>query len=260
MIKWSIILQILPSVKKLQTFKLCNKQRGEDLEMGKLSNRIALVTGAGTGLGRGIALTFAKEGATVILNGRREEKLREVEKEIGDGKAIVIPADLTVESEVKELYEKLKKETGGKLDILVNNAGGVVAMGSAEDMTLQQWQSMFDINATTQFLATKQFLPMLRESKNGKLISVTSGMVNFFMEGMGAYSASKAAAEKLMKTVAVEEEKNNVQVNMFDPLNAKSEGNPDGELEPMDIVGVLVDLAASETIVKQGEIIKPDVE
>src|SRR5690625_7912262 len=114
--------------KKLQTFKVCNKQRGEDLEMGNLSNRIALVTGAGTGLGRGIALTFAKEGATVILNGRREEKLREVEKEIGDGKAIVITADLTVESEAKELSEKLKKETGGKIDILYNKAGMIVAL------------------------------------------------------------------------------------------------------------------------------------
>lgn len=69
--------------------------------MGKLSNRIALVTGAGTGLGRGIALTFAKEGATVVLKGRREEKLQEVAKEIGEDKAIVIPADLTVESKVK---------------------------------------------------------------------------------------------------------------------------------------------------------------
>src|SRR5690625_6170383 len=100
--------------------------------MGKLSNRIALVTGAGTGLGRGIALTFAKEGATVILNGRREEKLREVEKEIGDGKAIVIPADLTVESERSEehtselqsrghlvcrlLLEKKKKDDITQLD------------------------------------------------------------------------------------------------------------------------------------------------
>lgn len=228
--------------------------------MGKLTNRIALVTGAGAGLGRGIALTFAKAGATVVLTGRRENKLRDVEKEIGDGKAIVIPADLTVEADVKELHDKLKQETGGKLDILVNNAGGVNAMGSVEDMTLEQWQDMFDLNATTQFLATKQFLPMLRESKHGKLISVTSGMVNFFMEGMGAYSASKAAAEKLMNTVAVEEEKNNVQVNMFDPLNAVSEGNPDGEHEPMDIVGVLVDLAAAETVVKHGEIIKPNLD
>ena len=227
--------------------------------MGKLSNRIALVTGAGTGLGRGIALTFAKEGATVVLKGRREEKLQEVAKEIGEDKAIVIPADLTVESEVKELHDKLKEKTNNKLDILVTNAGGVIAVAPVSDMTLDQWQDMFAINATTQFLTAKQFLPMLRESDNGKLISVTSGMVNLFYNSMSAYSATKAAAEKLMKTLAVEEEANNVQVNLFDPLNAKSEGNPDGAYEPMDIVGGLVDLAAATSVVKQGEIIKPDV-
>lgn len=65
--------------------------------MGKLTGKAALVTGAGTGLGRAIAITFAKAGATVVLNGRREDKLREVEKEIGDG-AIVIPADMTDEA------------------------------------------------------------------------------------------------------------------------------------------------------------------
>lgn len=230
--------------------------------MGKLSNKVALVTGAGSGLGRGIALTFAQEGATVVLNGRREEKLREVEKEISNtkGKAIVIPADVSDEAEVKKLHDTLKEQTDGKLDILVANAGGVNAMGKATDMTLEQWQSMFDLNATTQFLTVKQFLPMLRESEHGKLISVTSGMVHFYMEGMSVYSAMKAAAEMFIKTVAVEEKDTGVQVNMYDPLNAKSEGNPDGAHDPMDIVGVLVDLAAAETVEKHGEIIKPDVE
>src|SRR5699024_867123 len=119
---------------------------------------------------------------------------------------------------------------------------------------------MFDLNATTQFLTVKHFLPMLRGSEHGKLISVTSGMVNFYMEGMSVYSAMKAAAEMFIKTVAVEEKDTGVQVNMYDPLNAKSEGNPDGAHEPMDIVDVLVDLAAAETVEKHGEIIKPDVE
>lgn len=226
--------------------------------MGKLTGKVALVTGAGTGLGRAIAITFAKEGATVVLNGRRGEKLREVEKEIGD-KSIVIPADITDEGEIKGLLEKLQKNTDGKLDILVNNVGGVNVMGTTGEMSLEQWQKMFDLNLTSQFLATKTFLPMLRESENGKLISVTSGMVNFFMSGMGAYSASKAAVEALMKTVAEEEKENGVQVNLFDPLNAVSEGNPQGQYDPMDIVGILIDLAAATSVEKHGEIVKPEV-
>ncbi|AIF43970.1 SDR family oxidoreductase [Virgibacillus sp. SK37] len=217
-----------------------------------------MVTGAGTGLGRAIAIAFAKESATVILNGRREEKLREVAQEIGEG-CFIIPADLTKESEVNTLVDELQKNTAGELDILVNNAGGVNAMAPIEEMSLQQWQKMFDLNLTTQFLTTRACLPLLRKSENGKVISVTSGMVNFFMKGMGAYSASKAAVEALMKTVAEEEKDNGIQINLFDPLNVVSEGNPDGEYEPAEVVGVLVDLAAAESVQKHGEITKPEV-
>jgi len=76
---------------------------------------------------------------------------------------------------------------------------------------------------------------------------------------MGAYSASKGAAEALMKTVAAEEKDNGVQVNLFDPLNAKSEGNPEGQYEPSEIVGVIVDLVTAQGIERQGEIVKPNV-
>lgn len=226
--------------------------------MGKLSNRVALVTGAGTGVGRAIALTFAKEGATVILNGRREEKLQEVAKEIGKN-AIVLAADVSSEKEVEKLFNNLDEKTDGTLDILVNNAGGVSAMAPITDMTLGQWNAMVDLNLTSQFLMTRQFLPLLRESGNGKLFSITSGMVNLFMKGMGGYSASKAGVEALMQTVAVEEKDNNVQVNMFDPLNAITESNPNGEHDPIDLVGVLVDLAASSSVERTGEVIKPNV-
>lgn len=228
--------------------------------MGKLSNRVALVTGAGTGIGRAIALAFASEGATVVLNGRREEKLREVAAEIGENRAIVISADVTSEAEVKALHETLKRKTNGKLDILVNNAGGMLALAPVAEMTLAQWQSMIDLNLTSQFLVTRQLLPMLRENGNGKIISVTSAIVNLFMEGMGSYSASKAGVESLMKTLAVEEREHNIQVNLFDPLNAKSEGNPGGEHDPSTLVGVLVDLAAAPTVVRNGEIVKPELD
>src|SRR5699024_10433187 len=117
-----------------------------------------------------------------------------------------------------------------------------------------------DLNATTQFLSAKHFLPTLREREHGKFISVTSCMVNFYMEGMSAYSAMKAAAEMFIRTVAVEEKDRGVQVNVYDPRNAISEGNPDGTHEPIDIIDVLVYLAAAETAEKHGQIIKPNVE
>lgn len=220
-------------------------------------NRVALVTGAGTGLGRAIAIAFANEGATVVLTGRREGKLREVEREIGNGKAIVIPADLTDETAVRALRDELLSSTNGKLDILVNNAGGVSAMNSISELTLEQWKQMMDLNLTSQFLATKAFLPTLRKSENGKILSITSGMANFYMNGFGAYSSSKAGVEALMKTVAAEEKENGIQVNLFDPINVISEGNPNGEKDPAEIVAAIIELAAATSIEKSGEVVKP---
>lgn len=226
--------------------------------MGNLTGKTALVTGAGTGLGRAIAITLAENGATVALVGRREDKLQEVKREIGD-QAIVLAGDASDEQAVGRLIDSLKKQTDGKLDILVNNAGGVLVNKRVDQLSVAEMQKMMDVNAMTQFVMTKACLPLLRESGDGKLISVTSTMVNYFMEGMGSYSASKAAAEALMKTVAVEEKENGIQVNIFDPINVASEGNPQGEHDPLVVAKTVAELAASGPLYKQGEIIKPKV-
>ena len=210
--------------------------------MENTERKTALVTGAGSGLGRAIAKALANAGFTVVLTGRREEKLREVEKEIGMDSTVVIPADVTNEQSVQELHDQLVAKTGGHLDVLINNVGGVPAMGSLEEMTLEQWKLVMDTNLTSQFLVTKSFLPELRKSGHGKIISVTSGMAHFFMKGFGAYSASKAAVEALMKTVAEEEKEHGIEVHLFDPQNVISEGNPQGEKDPMEVVGELVEM------------------
>ena len=210
--------------------------------MKKTEDKIALVTGAGTGLGRAIAISLAKEGYQVVLTGRREEKLREVEHEIEKGRSFVFTADLTKEQDIEELSKKLLEKTGGQLDVLVNNAGGVPAMGSVEEITLADWRLVMDTNLTTQFLVTKAFLPDLRKSKNAKIISVTSGMAHFYLRGFGAYSASKSGVEALMKTVAEEEKENGIEVHLFDPQNVISEGNPGGEKDPMEVMDGLLAL------------------
>lgn len=197
--------------------------------------KTALVTGADTGLGKAIAKTLANEGFKVVLTGRREEKLREVENEIGKQYAIVIPADVTNEKDVQNLNQQIK-EKAGSLDLLVNNVGGVTAMGSTEELSLDSWKQMIDVNLTSQFLVTKAFLPELRKSK-GDIISVTSGMAHFFMSGFGPYSASKAGVEAYMKTVAEEEKDNGIKVHLFDPENVISETNPQGKKDPMDMMG-----------------------
>ena len=210
--------------------------------MRKTEDKIAMVTGAGTGLGRAIAITLAKEEFKVVLTGRREQELRKVETEIGKERAIVLPADVTNEQSIGELHEALLEHTGGYLDVLVNNVGGVPAVGTIGEITPDKWKLVMDTNLTSQYLVTQAFLPALRKTNNGKIISVTSAMAHFFMKGFGAYSASKAAVEALMKTVAEEEKEHGIEVHLFDPGNVVSQGNPQGEKDPMETMGKIIDM------------------
>ncbi|QAA82025.1 SDR family oxidoreductase [Aequorivita sp. H23M31] len=210
--------------------------------MKNTERKIALVTGAGTGLGRAIAKTLAEQDFKVVLTGRREDKLREVQNELGKENAIVITADILDEKSVAALKETLLEQTDGSLDLLVNNVGGVPAMGTIEEMNLDQWQQVMDKNLTSAFLTTKAFLPALRKSNKGTVISVTSGAVHNYFPGMGAYSVSKAALESFVKVLGEEEKDNGISTHLFDPGNVISEANPHGEQDPMEIMDKIVAL------------------
>lgn len=210
--------------------------------MKNTESKTALVTGSGTGLGRAIAKTLAEQGFKVVLTGRREDKLREVQNELGKENSIVITADVLDEKSVAVLKEKLLEQTDGSLDLLVNNVGGVPAMGTIEEMNLDQWQQVMDKNLTSAFLATQAFLPALRKSNKGKIISVTSGVVHNYIPGMGAYSVSKAALESFVKVLGEEEKDNGISTHLFDPGNVVSEANPHGEQDPMEIMDKIVAL------------------
>ncbi|MFL9833690.1 SDR family oxidoreductase [Chryseobacterium terrae] len=210
--------------------------------MTKTYNRIALVTGAGTGLGRAIAVTLAKQGFKVAITGRRESKLREVEAEIGKENTIVITADILKENSISNLKDELLAQTNGQLDLLVNNVGGVAAMGKIAEMGLEQWQEVMDKNLTSAFLMTKAFLPALRNSKKGTIISITSAAAHNYFPGMGAYSVSKTAIESLMKVLGEEEKENGIITHLFDPGTVISEANPQQGQEPMEVMDEIIAL------------------
>lgn len=202
--------------------------------MEKKNQKTALVTGAGTGLGKAIAIMLAKNGYHVILNGRTHGKLEAVAKEMAEGSSAIVPGDVTDEKSVGEIREQVLGLTDNKLDLLVNNVGGVPHVLPVTEMSLEQFQDTIHKNLTSQFLMTKAFLPALRRSEGGKIISITSGMAHFYMEGFSAYSAGKAAVEAFIKVVAEEEKKNGIEVKLFDPGNVISEANPNGEEDAME--------------------------
>lgn len=225
--------------------------------MNLLANRLAIVTGAGTGLGRATAIQLAAEGAEVVLVGRRREKLEEVAQIIAqsDGRSIVIPCDVTNPEEVRFLREQVLAH-GGRVDVLVNNAGGTGAYSSIHDLTYPVWDSIIRLNLYSPFVVTNAFLPIMREQQYGRIISITSALANIAYENFGAYSAAKAGLEALMKTLAVEEAKHGILVNLFDPGNLKSEQNPHGADDPASVVDKIAALAALSENDFSGQIVK----
>lgn len=225
--------------------------------MGLMTNQVALVTGAGTGLGRATAIQLATEGATVVLTGRRKEKLLEVAQiiEQAGGQSIVLPADLTNFEEVNGLREQLMSQVG-RVDVLINNVGGTGDFSPVHDMTDSIFDRTIRLNLYSTFFVTNAFLPIMREQQYGRIVSITSAMANFEYEGLGAYSAAKAGLEALMRTVALEEKTHGILVNMFDPGNLKTEQNPYGEGDPATVVDGIVTLATLPADGINGQVVR----
>jgi NAD(P)-dependent dehydrogenase (short-subunit alcohol dehydrogenase family) len=143
---------------------------------GQLQDRIAIVTGASNGIGRGIAETFAAEGARTVLVARRAELLDEVAAGIRakGGEALAVPADLTKEEEVVALFATVK-ERYGRLDVLVNNAG-ISTQKDTEEITLQYWREALDINITAAFLCAREAIGIMKAQvpKGGRIINIGS--------------------------------------------------------------------------------------
>ena len=187
--------------------------------MFSLTNKVAIVTGASSGIGRATALLFATHGARVVLAARRESLLAEVAAEIEEdgGAAAVLAGDIRDAGYAKELVDVAEDRFGG-LDIGFNNAGWTGEMGETQGVSLEGWNATVDTNLTSAFLAAKHQIPAMLRRGGGSLI-FTSTFVGYTagMPGMAAYAAAKAGLIGLTQVLAAEHGRQGIRVNALLP-------------------------------------------
>lgn len=211
-----------------------------------LENRVAVITGAGSGIGRVIAVAFAREGAQVVLAGRRVSKLEETAalcNTVGPHKAIFESADIANEDDVTRLRDRVLT-LFGRCDVLVNNAGvfkpepGVLL----HEAPVAAWETVMQTNVRGPFLCLRAFVPGMIENNYGRVINITSGLKH--AAGHGVYSISKSALDALTKTAANELEDYNILVNALNPGWVKTEMAQNAPDEPEKVVPLALKLAS----------------
>lgn len=184
--------------------------------MGEMSDKVALITGASSGIGRATAFKFASEGAKVALVARNGDKLTEIAKEIeaNGGEARAIAADVTREADIERVVRETVEAFGG-IDVLVN-AAGIIATGTIETTGLEDWDYMMNVNVRAPFYLIQCALPYLSERK-GNVVNVSSVTGIRAFPGVLAYCVSKAAVDQLTHCAALELASKGVRVNAVNP-------------------------------------------
>ncbi len=231
---------------------------------GRLQGRISVITGASRGLGAAIAKRFAGEGSHVVLVARTVGGLEEVDDAIRaeGGAATLVPLDLTEFDRIDEMGAALAQRFG-RIDVLVGNAGILGTLSPMGHIDTAVWDRVIAVNLTANWRLIRSFDPLLRASDSGRAIFVTSGAADGAHPYWGAYAASKAALEIMVKTWAGEVTKTPVKVNLVDPgamrTSMRAEAYP-GE-DPMtqraadEITDTFVELAEA-TSTRHGEIVQ----
>ena len=185
--------------------------------MEKLSGKVAIITGGGTGIGQGVALMLSGEGCRVVLSGRRKAPLEETLEKISaqGGESLVVEGDVSEASDVDRLVSAAQ-ETFGQIDILVNNAG-IGGGGTIHEHDIQTWDQVMAVNLRGPFLTSRAVLPKMRARSQGHIINISSESGLEYYQGNGAYGVSKHALNALGEFIQRENQEYGVRVDTICP-------------------------------------------
>ncbi len=228
----------------------------------RLKNKVAIVTGAGRGIGKAIALEYSNQGANLILISRTKEELDNVSNVINDAgkKSSIFVCDVTVEDQVKESIDFAIKNFG-KVDVLVNNAG----LGGFRPIwgtRLNNWNRMLEVNLTSNFLFTKHIWKPMKSNGGGSIINISSLSGTRAYPLYASYSSSKWGQIGFTKTAAEEGKPDNIRVNAIAPgkVDTPMRNNVDEDksriLKSEDCVGAAVFFASNESKFITGQVIE----
>ena len=234
--------------------------------MRRLENKAAIITGAGTGIGKACAVALAREGARVVLIGRRRDPLEAVAREIGRD-SCVIPGDVSRKEDIDRILETAIGQLG-EINILLNNAG-ILHIGTLEQITESQWDETFNVNVRGLWLLSRAVLPHFRKAGGGSIINMASVLGINGARSRAVYAASKGAVILLTKCMAIDHAPDKIRANCIcpsfvetdltaavlskapDPSAVRQErvgAHPIGRLgRPEDVSGLAVYLASDES-------------
>jgi 3-oxoacyl-[acyl-carrier protein] reductase len=215
----------------------------------ELRDKVVVITGAGRGAGRAIALALAREGARLVLASRTESELNAVREEVKSlgAEVIAVPTDVSDPKQIEHMAQETL-DAFGTVDVIINNAGWCPPLRLVHDTTVEDWDYVMNVNARGTFLVTKAFLPTLLAKRSGHVINISSDVVKKGVATASAYCASKAAVVALGESLLAEVAPLGIRVTNFLPgtMNTGMRWDDDPDfpretvMEPHDLAQIVV--------------------
>ncbi len=215
----------------------------------KLEGKVVLITGGGRGIGKAVALAFAREGARLAVCSRTASEIDETIREVVQLKSECLGrvCDVSLEEPVNELIEETQKRYG-RIDVVVNNAGVMTRPVPLVELEVKKWDYTIAVNLRGPFLVTRAALPLMIAQKSGSIINLSSSVGRGAYANFAAYATSKWGIEGFTRTLAVELKPYNIRVNSVDPGYVATKLTRYGGVKPESVTEVFIFLAADESL------------